>query len=768
MDEKRWKLVERLYEEVRHLPPAERAVVLSERSGADATLVTEVEALLSVQGNAEDFFGDLHQSLFSDDVQQTVGASERSDPLIGSRLAHYEIERLLGVGGMGIVYLARDVKLDRQVALKVLSPHLDADEEARQRFLIEAKAASRLAHPHVATIYGVEEVEGGRMAIAMSYCSGGSLKELLKEGPLLLDDAVKKVMQIGAGLQAAHDKGIIHRDVKPANIMIGEGGTLQIVDFGLARITGLTGITRSGSTMGTVAYMAPEVVRDGHSDHRSDIWALGVVLYELVAGQTPFIGEQVHTLLYALVHEPPIPVAGLRPGVPSQLEFAIHKALAKEPEARYQDMASFLDDLQIVLDKKTTVAAEAKHSVQPVLEVDPQPASERGPIKLLVVDDEPDVELLLRQQYLKKIRAGEWQLMFAENGAIALERLREQSDIRVILTDIQMPVMDGLTFLNHLNQSDVRPKAIVVSAYGDMQNLRRAMNLGAFDFITKPIQFADLEITINKAIREAEEIEQARASRSRLAGLENELALVRQVQQAILPQTWPESDEVQIYAYMEPAREVNGDFYDVFYLDDDRLGFFIGDVAGQGFSAAMFMAMCRTLLKADARRGKQPAECMKALSEFLYPEHVEGIFITAFYGILDCRTGLMTYCNAGHIPPWMTRGDGSIEKTRWSGGVGIGILKSFEYIDEQVHLGPSDGLLLFTDGLIKAKNEHGELYPEAHIEEVLARRSHEMPPQLIRSLIRDLAEFTLGAQQADDMTLLAIRRTVEEPQSLPH
>ena len=763
MDSTRWKLIERLYEAVRVLSPSEQLTYLAERTDLDAGVVAEVEALLQVQTPAEAFFDGLESAVFHREVPDTgapVPSPSAPDPLEGRRIGHYEVQERIGAGGMGVVYRAYDTKLDRTVALKVVSPHLSADEEVRRRFLIEARAASRLSHPNVAAVYGVEEIEAGRLAIAMAYCAGGSLKDRLKQGPMPVEEAVQRALQIAAGIQAAHEKGIIHRDIKPGNLLLDERDNIKIVDFGLARVAGMSSITRSGNTMGTVAYMAPEIVRDGTSDHRSDIWSLGVVLFEMLTGQLPFAGEHLHTLLYVLVHEPAIPIAALRPGLSQQLEYTVQKALAKDPGERYAHVAQVIADLETVLARKTTPAAMKRPAAGPI--AGPQPPGSRADraVRILVVDDEPDIELLLRQQFMKKIRSGAWSFAFAEHGAAALEKLAEDPEIRVVLTDIQMPVMDGLTLLEHLTERADRVKTIVVSAYGDMHNIRRAMNLGAFDFVTKPIQLNDLERTVEKALRELDALERSRDQRARLAGLESELLLARQIQRAVLPGPWPENDEVAVYAYMEPARDVIGDFYDYFFLDDERLGFFIGDVTGQGFPAAMFMAMCRTLLKSDARRGYAPAQCMSALNAFLYPERVERIFITAFYGILDVRTGRLDYCNAGHIPPWVVRADGRVEQVTWGGGGGIGVLETTEYVDETIELGPADGLVLVTDGLVRSRNEADDDYPIERFEALLNEHVAASPLHLIRTLVRDILTFTGETPPADDMSVLALRRTL--------
>ncbi len=763
MDATRWKLIERLYEEVRELSEAQRKAYLTSHPDTDAELIAEVNVLLDQQEKAAGFFEEFREDIFSKvEEPEEKTPAQATDSLVGRKIAQYKVEEKIGDGGMGAVYKALDTKLDRYVALKILHASLSSSEEAKERFIIEAKAASLLSHPNVATVYAIEDLPDERMAIAMMYCEGTTLKERLKQGLPEIDIAVDIAIQIAKGLLAAHQRGVIHRDIKPGNIMLGERDEVRIVDFGLARVAGQSRITRTGSTMGTVAYMAPEQAKGAQTGHQADIWSFGVVLFEMLTGQVPFYGEHIHSMLYAVINEQPVPIAGLRPGIPSQLSYIVTRAISKDLFHRYNNFEEIINDLETAQKGKDIEKKVDEHSTDSgALDVlSQQREQEEGAIKILVVDDEPDVELLLRQQYMKKIRAEEWQLVFAENGVDALEKLEADPEIQLVMTDIQMPVMNGLTLLSRIDEMDRLIRTIVVSAYGDMQNIRKAMNAGAFDFVTKPIQFPDLERTIYKTIDQIRSQKLADDNQHRLLSLENELDLARQVQQSVLPKQLPESDELSIYAYMEPAREVNGDFYDFFYLDDEQLGFFIGDVSGKGFSAAIFMAMCRTLLKADAKRGFDPAACIDALNQFVYPEQVDGIFITAFYGVLSIKTGLLTYCNAGHNPPFLLRETGEIEQLPWTGGIGIGVKKNFEYENATAQLGKSDGLFLYTDGLTKSKNKDRDLFSDVLLREVLQAHVDAMPSQLIRQVVREVAGFTTGVEQLDDNTLLAIRRTV--------
>ena len=250
-------------------------------------------------------------------------------------LAHYRILELAGGGGMGVVYKAEDLRLARTVALKFLPPELTRDPDAKSRFLQEARAASALDHPNICTIHEVGETDDGQLYLAMPFYDGETLRKRIERGPLPIDEAVDIAEQIARGLAKAHRGGIVHRDIKPANLMVTSDGVVKILDFGLAKLAGAAAITRTGSSVGTPAYMSPEQSRGEEVDHRTDLWSLGVVLYEMVAGRRPFRGEHEQAILYSLLHEEPKPLAELRPEAPPELERIVEGLLAKDPAQRY-------------------------------------------------------------------------------------------------------------------------------------------------------------------------------------------------------------------------------------------------------------------------------------------------------------------------------------------------------------------------------------------------------------------------------------------------
>ncbi|MCJ7458221.1 MAG: protein kinase [candidate division Zixibacteria bacterium] len=265
--------------------------------------------------------------------------------MIGKTISHYKILEKLGEGGMGVVYKAQDIKLDRLVALKFLPPHLTSEPVEKERFIHEAKAASALSHTNITTIHEIDEFEG-QMFIVMEYCEGNTLKHIIDKETL----TIKKVLDIGIqlceGLALAHEKGIVHRDIKSDNIMLTPRGQVKIMDFGLAKLKGATKLTKTRSTLGTLAYMSPEQAQGEEVDSRSDIFSFGVVLYELLTGKLPFAGEHQAAVIYSIINEEPQPIARFNNQVSAKLEDMVYKALAKEKDERYQHIDDLLADLR--------------------------------------------------------------------------------------------------------------------------------------------------------------------------------------------------------------------------------------------------------------------------------------------------------------------------------------------------------------------------------------------------------------------------------------
>ena len=259
------------------------------------------------------------------------------------QISHYKVLDKLGGGGMGVVYKARDLKLNRYVALKFLPPELTRDNDARERFILEAQAASVLDHPNICTIYEVDEAPDGQMFIAMAYYEGQTLKKQIASGPLAPTEALNVAISVGQGLAEAHAAGIVHRDIKPANVMLTSSGLVKIVDFGIAKLLDVTGPTRTGTTLGTVSYMSPEQAAGEDADQQSDVWALGAVFYEMLTGQQPFRGESSLAVMNAVTTQTPAKPSTLRPNIPSDIERLVLRSLEKSREARYPSANRFLE-----------------------------------------------------------------------------------------------------------------------------------------------------------------------------------------------------------------------------------------------------------------------------------------------------------------------------------------------------------------------------------------------------------------------------------------
>lgn len=294
--------------------------------------------------------------------------------MTGKTISHYRLLEKLGQGGMGVIYKAEDTKLKRLVALKFLPPDLTRDEEAKERFVNEAQAASALDHPNLCTIYEIDEDEEGRMFIAMAYYEGETLQKKVASGKLQVADAIEIAIQIAQGLAKAHEHGIIHRDIKPANVMITNDGLAKILDFGVAKLSGRAQLTKTGGTLGTVAYMSPEQTRGTNVDHRTDIWALGVVLYEMITGELPFKGEHEATVMYSIWNEEPEPIISQRPEAAAELDRVVSTALAKASDERYQHADEMLVDLKAVqkaqdsgLQSPAKTRARSRTKIRPVL-----------------------------------------------------------------------------------------------------------------------------------------------------------------------------------------------------------------------------------------------------------------------------------------------------------------------------------------------------------------------------------------------------------------
>ncbi|GLC27780.1 bifunctional serine/threonine-protein kinase/formylglycine-generating enzyme family protein [Roseisolibacter agri] len=339
---------ERLYEHARALPREARAAFLDASCRDDPHLRDELASLLEHAAAAEEFFARFGRAAGGSPsalrIEDSRASASAPDPLVGRAVGRYRILSRIGRGGMGTVYRAHDTRLARDVALKFLPPHLGAQLDARERLLVEARAAAALEHANVCVVHEIGETDDARPFIAMALYEGETLKQRLARGRLTVDEATDVAVQIARGLAAAHARGIVHRDVKPGNVMLTPEGTVRLLDFGLAKVTDVS-LTRPGATPGTIAYMSPEQARGDAVDQRTDLWSLGVVLHEMLTGARPFRGGSDAALLHAILHAPPEPIAARRPETPERLVRVVERLLRKDPRERYGSAAELLADL---------------------------------------------------------------------------------------------------------------------------------------------------------------------------------------------------------------------------------------------------------------------------------------------------------------------------------------------------------------------------------------------------------------------------------------
>ncbi|MDE0121326.1 MAG: SpoIIE family protein phosphatase [bacterium] len=381
------------------------------------------------------------------------------------------------------------------------------------------------------------------------------------------------------------------------------------------------------------------------------------------------------------------------------------------------------------------------------------------PYKILVVDDEPDLEPLMLQRMRRHIRAGRYSFVFARNGLEALDRLNEDGDIDMVLSDINMPQMDGLTLLEQIPKVDPNIRSVIISAYGDMKNIRTAMNRGAFDFVTKPVDFKDLQITIERTLAHMMEWREALSYRDKLVSIQNELEVASRIQQSILPSEFPDDLRYQVYGNMEPARDVGGDFFDIMLLDEGQIGLAIADVSDKGVPAALFMMSCRTLLKGVAIGLTEPGAVLGEVNDLLHEDNETMLFVTVLYAVYNPSTGEFTYASGGHDAPLLIRSDGSVSLLPLTDGIALGVVPELEYKQHSITLGPGDTVVLYTDGVTEAQNTDGSAFEVDGLHQIFAGSSAYLKAREGTDLVFEkVREFMGEASQFDDITCLTLHR----------
>ncbi|MCY4645010.1 MAG: SpoIIE family protein phosphatase [Bacteriovoracales bacterium] len=379
-------------------------------------------------------------------------------------------------------------------------------------------------------------------------------------------------------------------------------------------------------------------------------------------------------------------------------------------------------------------------------------------IKILVVDDEADVEALITQKFRRKIKRGEWDLVFRRNGEEALEALKKDPRIDILLSDINMPKMDGLTLLQKVNESNHDLRTIMVSAYSDIDNIRVAMNNGAFDFITKPINFQDMETTIQRSFANLEEMRKALRSHDDLLVLKKELNLAQKIQQSLLPKEFDLHENCSFEGMMFAAKEVGGDYYDLFKLDSERIACLVADVSGKGVPAALFAMVNQTLIRSmSSGLNTSTGDLISKVNAKTSENNENCMFVTLFYTIFNVKTGELTYTNAGHNPPVLIHEDGRTEFLPLTGGVPLGISEGEEFAEKSMTLKPGDTVFIYTDGITEAINPQGEEFGDSRLLEALSANATSDLKTLSQDVHQKVMDFAQGADQFDDLTYLCFR-----------
>lgn len=387
--------------------------------------------------------------------------------------------------------------------------------------------------------------------------------------------------------------------------------------------------------------------------------------------------------------------------------------------------------------------------------------------KILVVEEGLDLRLLINKKFRKKIFNKEYEFIFTSNGKEALRKLEQIDDLGIIITDINVPDIDGLPLLSHLQNLDRPYRAIIVSALGDMPHIRTAMNNGAADFITKPIDLQDLETTIENIAFQYLHLKEDIATKERLSDIEKELDIARIIQQAMLPQ----SNEIfrsfdnrfELLGTVLPAKQIGGDFFDFFQLDSQRVGLIIADVSGKSISASLYMAITKTLFRAVARTCNTCNEALEKVNKLLSPDNPTCMFVTAFYGILNVVTGTLEYSNAGHTHPYIISNHKLLKISEGGNSIPLGVDENLiiddnlNFIQQTVTLKDNDCLFLYTDGVTEAMNSDNQFYTSRRLEKILLQNSLAPLEKLISAVVDDLKFFTKDVEQSDDIALFCLR-----------
>lgn len=382
--------------------------------------------------------------------------------------------------------------------------------------------------------------------------------------------------------------------------------------------------------------------------------------------------------------------------------------------------------------------------------------TESNAAKILVVDGDPDIRVLYSQWFSGRDKGLKYSFMFCPTDKKALEIVKENRDLSVVVCDWGVPIRGGLELVKCINNIDGNISCVVVSTFGNISYAREAMVAGAFDFLVRPTDFNDLEKSLERGVTACLDRRHADETALRLQKINEELNSSADLQRSILPGNNLRSGCVDLFADTSPAAEVGGDFYDFFWITDSRLGVVMADVSGKNVTAALFMVMAKTLIKAFARSSKDPADCLKSANYELARENHNSMFVTAIFGVFDVETCVFEYSNAGHLPVALVCREGA-RLLHSDSGVAMGITDDIEFKNNRVKLSSGDAIFLYTDGVTEAENENNDEFGYDALLDTLSRNRSKNPERMTKCVVDKLKEFVCGADQSDDITTLCLK-----------
>ena len=463
-------------------------------------------------------------------------------------------------------------------------------------------------------------------------------------------------------------------------------------------------------------------------------------------------------MLYGILNTDPEPLSGLRSGLPLQLVEIVEQTLQKDPDRRFARIQDLVEGLEAVKNR-AAARSEVRQLVSGTPDAEPAPsqhsvtAADDDVLRILCVDDEPELELLMQQRFRKKIRAGEWHFEFALDGQDALQKLEQHPEIGLILTDLNMPRMDGLTLLSRLSDLDRPLRTVVVSAYGDMEKIRTAMNRGAFDFVTKPIDFKDLEATIEKGAADLTAFRQALRGQQQAVSIQQEMDVARRIQDATMPVEFPD----EAFGFSTPAGEINSTFYDAFSVDDEQVALVAGDVGIRGVTSTLLLAMGQTFVKGLLQQRVSPERTIAMLNRMLFADGLPNLNLQLMVAMVNRSTGAVRWANAGHAPALILRAGGSVEKLDGKGD-SVWADTNTEWASETAALDKGDVLLVCSSGCTDAVGDSGQPFSQERLAAALRETSDTRPTAIIRHVLRSVSNHLGSEEPRQDLTMVAFRR----------